>query len=115
MSTTVRDNPAESRYEILDGEQVVGFATYRLTGGRIAFLHTEVDPAHAGRGLAGQLVTWALDDVRRRGLTVLPFCPYVRSFIARHAERYLDLVAPADRARFELPADVPEGERPAGA
>jgi predicted GNAT family acetyltransferase len=109
MTTTVRDNPTEHRYEIHDGEQLAGFTDYKLTGDRIAFIHTEVGEAFSGRGLARQLVTEELDDARRRGLAVLPFCPYVRTVIARSPDRFLDLVPVKDRARFELP------ERPGGA
>jgi uncharacterized protein len=107
---TVRDNPAEHRYEIYDGEQLAGFSYYKraTTKTKIAFLHTEVDPAFTGRGLARELVAEELDDARRRGLAVLPFCPYVRKVIAANPEQYLDLVLPQDRQRFNLPdgADV---------
>lgn len=104
MSTAVRDNPAESRYEIHDDGRLAGFSAYRLTGHRIAFTHTETLPEFRSRGLAGQLVAGELDDARRRGLAVLPFCPYVRKVIARHADAYLDLVPERDRARFGLPS-----------
>ena len=102
MTATVRDNPAERRYEIYDGEQLAGFSVYKLTGDRIAFTHTEVDPAFGGRGLAKQLVVAELDDARRRGLAVLPFCPYVRKVIAEQADTYLDLVPGEERDRFGL-------------
>jgi hypothetical protein len=39
------------------------------------------------------------------GESVLPFCPFVRSYIAGHDE-YLDLVPSEMRARFQLTADV---------
>jgi uncharacterized protein len=102
VTATVRDNPAESRYEIYDREQLAGFSTYTLTGNTITFTHTEVDPAYGGRGLAKQLVVAELDDARRRGLAVVPLCPYVRKVIAQHADTYLDLVPPEDRDRFGL-------------
>jgi len=102
MTVTVRDNPTENRYEIYDDNQLAGFSAYKLTGTTIAFTHTEVDPAFARRGLAKQLVTEELDDARRRGLAVLPFCPYVRKVIARNAATYLDLVPTKDRERFGL-------------
>lgn len=101
MSVTVRDNPEKSRYEVYDGEQLAGFTEYHRYRDEIAFIHTETDSAFAGRGLAGQLVQNALDDVRKRGLVALPFCPYVRSLIARHPE-YLDLVPEEQRERFGL-------------
>ena len=105
MSTTVQDNPSENRYEIFDEDTVAGFTAYKLQPGQIAFTHTETEPAFAGQGLAKRLVAEALDDVRRRGLAVLPFCPYVRGFIARNPD-YLDLVREEDRPRFELTPDV---------
>ncbi len=108
MTVTVRDNPTEHRYEVYDGEALAGFSEYKLTGQRIAFTHTETDPAFNGRGLARQLVEHALADARARELAVLPFCPYVRKVIAGDPEKYLDLVPDKDRDRFGLPhhADV---------
>jgi hypothetical protein len=93
---TVRDNPTELRYELLDGETLVGLIRYRLEPNAIALIHTEVEPAHEGRGLAGVLVQGALDDVRARGLRLIPICPYVQSWLERHPE-YADLVT-RDRA-----------------
>ncbi|MFJ2952787.1 GNAT family N-acetyltransferase [Streptomyces sp. NPDC087226] len=103
MTASTSDNPAENRYEIHDDDRLAGFSEYRINGRRIAFTHTETLPDFAGRGLARQLVAEALEDVRRRGLDVLPFCPYVRKVIARHPEVYLSLVPEEDRDRFRLP------------
>jgi len=72
----------------------------------IAFTHTEIDQTFAGRGLAKQLVIDELDDVRTRGLAVLPFCPYIRKIIAQNATTYLDLVPEKDRERFGLAEEV---------
>ncbi|MEU0492071.1 GNAT family N-acetyltransferase [Nocardiopsis sp. NPDC006139] len=91
MATEVADAPENKRYEIrVDGE-VAGFAEYILTDGLITFTHTEIDPAHEGRGLGGALVRGALDDVRGRDLDVLPLCPFVKGWIQRHPD-YADLV-----------------------
>jgi predicted GNAT family acetyltransferase len=87
----VVDAAGRSRFEVrLDGE-VVGFAAYRLVPGGIRFTHTEISDAVAGRGLGGVLVRAALDSARERGLAVHPDCPFVRGWIAKHAE-YADLV-----------------------
>jgi predicted GNAT family acetyltransferase len=94
---TITDNPGAGRYELsVDGERV-GLAVYDLDGGRITFVHTEVDPPKGRKGLGGRLVGHALDDARRRGLTVVPQCPFVRSYITKHPE-YLELVDDAERA-----------------
>jgi predicted GNAT family acetyltransferase len=42
-----------------------------------------------------------LDDAREHGQQVLPYCPFVRSYIERHQE-YADLVPAAERERFGL-------------
>ena len=89
------------RYEIrVDGEPA-GFTAYEAQGETLAFTHTEIDPRFEGRGLGSQLIAEALDDVRRRQLAVLPFCPFVRSFIASHAD-HLDLVPEGRRDAFGL-------------
>jgi predicted GNAT family acetyltransferase len=87
----VKDNPELHRYEIrLDGE-VAGFATYRLRDGVVVFRHTEIDPAYEGHGLGSRLARAALDDARTSGRSVVPMCPFIKSYIDRHPE-YLDLV-----------------------
>jgi predicted GNAT family acetyltransferase len=101
----VVDVPDRSRFEVrVDGE-VAGFTEYRRRPGLIAFIHTLTDPRFEGQGLASQLVRTALSEARSDGLSVLPFCPFVRAYIAGHTE-YLDLVPEDMRAKFDLPADV---------
>lgn len=100
-SPVVSDNPYDRRFEVwVDGE-LAGFTTYVLRSGVISFLHTELDPRFQGRGLGQELVRTALQSARKRGLHVLPFCPYVLSFIEKNQE-FLDLVPEQDRARFGL-------------
>jgi uncharacterized protein len=89
----VLDNPDASRFELrLDGE-LVGSAFYRPEPGRIVFTHTEIGPSHKGEGLGGRLARGALEDVRRRGLAVVPVCPFIAGYIRSHSE-YRDLVVP---------------------
>src|SRR3954468_18912159 len=89
---TVEDNPTARRYDVFLNGDLAGFAAYRLNGQQIVFTHTGVDDAFEGHGLGSRLVAYALDDVRRRGLTVVPRCPFVAKFIEEH-EQYADLVA----------------------
>ena len=92
MATEFVHDAQAGRYEVLiDGERV-GFADAREEGDKVVFPHTEIDERFEGRGLARQLVTFALDDVRARGKQVEPHCTYVKRFIDRNAE-YQDLLA----------------------
>ncbi len=90
----VTDNTAASRYELHVGGELAGFVTYHIRhdSGVINLLHTEIDPRFQGAGLAGQLARATLDAARARHLSVLPTCPYIRSWIAKHPD-YADLVA----------------------
>jgi predicted GNAT family acetyltransferase len=91
-ATVVRDAPERSRYELVVGERVLGFADYILDGGVITVPHVEVEPAARGGSLGSVLVRQMLDDVRSRGLSIRPLCPFVRVYIRGH-EEYADLVA----------------------
>jgi predicted GNAT family acetyltransferase len=90
---TVRHLADQSRYEYVttDG-QVVGVADYDEAGERVVMHHTHTAPAFRGQGIAAVLVAGALDDLRSRGLRVVPTCWYVAQFIDEHPE-YGDLVA----------------------
>lgn len=85
-------NSGAGRYEIYLGDTRVGYASYRREQGRIVFTHTVVDPAYEGRGFGGRLVAFALDDVRRQGLLIVPLCPFVAAYVKRHP-KYADLAA----------------------
>ena len=87
----VRDNPTQLRYELLLDGDVAGFILYRRRPEAVALVHTDMSPRLEGRGLGAKLVAGALDDLRARGLHVVPICPFVRAFIDRHPG-YADLV-----------------------
>ena len=101
MELQVTDNPAESRFEIRADGELAGLALYHLRGNQIAFTHTETDDRVRGHGLGGHLVQAALDAARERHLAVLPYCPFVNSWIAAHRE-YADLVPVGRREQFGL-------------
>jgi uncharacterized protein len=93
---TVVDVPQAHRYELLLDGRRIGLLAYRQRHDRVAFTHTEVTPACEGRGFGSRLAAAALDDARRRGLVVVPLCPFIAAYIDRHPE-YRDLVAPEHR------------------
>ena len=87
----IRDNRQRSRYELLVDGEVVAFVQYSTRGGRILLVHTEVDDSRSRRGLATELIRGTLDDIRVRGIAMVPVCSFVEAFVARHPE-YDDLV-----------------------
>jgi uncharacterized protein len=90
----VADNPSARRYEMHVGSKLAGHLRYALLPGRIVLIHTEIDPAFEGLGLGTVLAEQVLGDVRARGLTVDPQCPFIAEFIQRNP-RYADLVTSA--------------------
>lgn len=88
----VIDNPSAGRFEAWSGDQLAGFAEYRLEPGRVVFVHTEVADAFEGMGIGGRLAAGALDQVRASDRSAVPLCPFIKSYIERH-EQYADLVA----------------------
>lgn len=87
----IRNNEDRRRYEISVDSELAGFAQYSVRPSRIIITHTEVFDQFEGQGLAGKLIKFALDDIRARGLDVVPLCPYAAAYIEKHPE-YEDLV-----------------------
>ena len=92
MEPTVKDAPEANRYEIRDGEQLLGHADYERRGDTVVFVHTEVDPDSGRKGVGSTLVQGALDDVKAKGGSVVAECSFVRGWIGKH-EEYADLLA----------------------
>ena len=88
----VRNNPEALRYEILQDGTLLGAILYRTLDGTVTLVHTEVAPSAEGHGIGRQLVAGALEDIRRRGLRLVPRCPFVAAYLRRHPEEG-DLVA----------------------
>ena len=96
VTVEVADNPERSRFELRDGDRLVGLASYVLVPGdvsrdedaadRVVFFHTETIPSRQGNGLAEELVKVALDDQRPTGRTVVPACWFVADFIEANPE-----------------------------
>jgi predicted GNAT family acetyltransferase len=65
----------------------LAYITYREIGERtLEFDHTFVPKALRGGGIASQLTGFALEFARANGYRVVPSCPFVAAYIARHPE-----------------------------
>jgi NAD+ kinase len=95
---TVVDSFEQSRYEIVLGGEVAGVLHYRRHGAGVDLMHTEIDQAFEGRGLASRLAAAALEDARSRSTPVAVTCPFVSSYVERHPE-YADVIAPTSPQR----------------
>jgi predicted GNAT family acetyltransferase len=94
---TISNNPDRERFEVLDAGKVIGKAWYKAYDGdgpaeRI-FYHTVVTDEYAGQGLAGRLAKVALDETVAAGLRIVPVCPFIKGYIAKHPEYQASAVA----------------------
>jgi uncharacterized protein len=81
----VTDHQGDSRLEIhADGE--LAELVYRTRAGRLILVHTEVPDALGGRGLGGELVRAAISKATAEGMTLVPLCPFARSWLERHKD-----------------------------
>ena len=88
MDAKVVDVPERGRFEVRVDDRVVGLASYHVDGTTMTLPHTEVDPSVGGRGIGTALVAGVLDAARERGLTVLPYCSFIRHYIQQHPEQW---------------------------
>lgn len=78
-------NDERKRFEInIDGHYA--FINFGEFGNQIALVHTETDPELAGKGAAIAVVEKTLQFLKEQNKILLPFCPYVLSYIKRHPE-----------------------------
>jgi uncharacterized protein len=83
---TIRHEPAARRF-IADVEGGQAVLNYREPAPRVLDLHhTYVPPSQRGGGIASQLTAHALRYARDGGYKVVPSCPFVAAYVARHAE-----------------------------
>jgi predicted GNAT family acetyltransferase len=91
MKTSVHDNRVAQRFEMDLGGKTA-FVSYRRKDQILTLLHIEVPAEFQGRGLGTQLAHDVLELVRAEGARVVALCPFIRIYIARHAE-FRDLLA----------------------
>ena len=84
MSPVV-DHRDEERFVLEQGGHTAELV-YHLNGTRFVLIHTEVPDELGGHGIGGQLVRAALDRARAEGLTVVPKCPFARSWLEQHPD-----------------------------
>ena len=86
LSIEIRDDPDNHRYVVEIDGAIAGSAVYHLRAHRHVFVHTEVDPQHEGQGVGSALARYALDDVKAKGGTIVPICPFIAGWVDRHPE-----------------------------
>lgn len=95
IDASIHDNPEARRYELPVGEDLA-VVTYNLTGQNLMITETLVPEALEGQGIASRLAKHVIEDARRRGLLILPVCPFFSAYLQKHPE-HAEVVHPTYR------------------
>lgn len=87
--TEIRDARSRGTLEAHVEGEVIGHIDYFVLSAPEAALvpvHTVVESAHEGQGIAGAMVREFYAMAAREGLPVVPLCPYVTRWAERHPD-----------------------------
>ena len=85
------DNKIFSQYEMrINGH--LAKIEYSNKSGKIFLIHTEIPEELAGKGVARYLAKEVFKIIEEEGMTIVPMCKYIKSYIRKHPE-YHSLVA----------------------
>ncbi|MFE1251000.1 GNAT family N-acetyltransferase [Streptomyces sp. NPDC058735] len=85
----IRDDRAAGRLEAVADGEVVGRIEYFVLDSperALVPVHTIVEPAHEGQGIAGSLAREFYGVAAREDRAVAPLCPYVAQWAERHPD-----------------------------
>lgn len=68
-------------------EEQVGLMTYSMAGhDKMIIDHTEASPDHSGKGIGKNLVLAAVDVARKKGIKIIPLCPFAKKTFEKMLE-----------------------------
>ncbi|MEZ7515272.1 GNAT family N-acetyltransferase [Flavobacterium frigidarium] len=74
----LENNEKEGVFYIEENDDVLGKMIFRHTAAnQITIDHTEVTDDETGKGLGEEMVTEAVNFARKKGITIVPSCPFV--------------------------------------
>ncbi|MDV9190535.1 GNAT family N-acetyltransferase [Streptomyces sp. SR27] len=85
----IRDDRPNGRLEAFDGDTFVGVVVYFVLDAEphaLVAVHTIVEEAHEGKGIAGALVREFYAIAAAEGVPVVPLCPYAAVWAERHPD-----------------------------
>ncbi len=84
---TREDGPTGGRYVARIPGMPEAEMTFSKAGARIQIIdHTGVPEELAGLGVGKALVAFMVEDVRARGLKIVPLCPFTAATLRKHPE-----------------------------
>jgi len=92
MEHEITHRPEEKRFTVRELAHEAYLECYALPGDVLDYAHTYTPNEIRGRGIATAIIRRALEYARANGKTVIPGCPFVRTYVDRHHE-FRDVLA----------------------
>jgi predicted GNAT family acetyltransferase len=88
VTKTFANEPDARRYVLREGDELLATLDYTSNGHAVSLTRAYTSPSHRGKGLAGEIVEYAVDDLERSSdLRIVPMCWYVGEWFDKHPER----------------------------
>lgn len=78
------DNTAERQYEFHINGEIPKIEYLKTDNNEIYLTHTEVPVLLEGQGIGSALVEECLKDIDKKGLRLVPLCPFVAGYIQKN-------------------------------
>lgn len=86
MEHKVRHDQEQNRFVVTELGHEAYLDYYELPNGALDYAHTYTPNEIRGRGIATAIIRHALEYAREEGKRIVPGCPFVETYIDRHAE-----------------------------
>ncbi len=84
MEVKHRGDKNNGIFYIEENGKQIGKMSYVFAGDtKFIIDHTEIHPAHEGKGLGRKLVQAGVDLAREKGYKILPLCPYAKKMFSK--------------------------------
>lgn len=84
MEISHKNSPEQGSFLAEEDGKRIGFLSYEWASDTVfAIMHTVVEPAFQGRGVARELLDAAVAFARENGYKIRPVCPYAEKVLNR--------------------------------
>ena len=81
----IMNNENAQQYEYHIGNDMAKIE-YIIEQGKLTLTHTKVPKQLEGKGIASALAKYALEDIEKKELKLIPKCSFIASYTKRHPE-----------------------------
>ena len=103
----IENNQKLHRYQLYEHGDLAGFVQYSMRGDELWLHYTQLKRRYKSEDIVDALFLHILEDVMRRRLALMPFCPAMRTFMVERGPGYAGLVPELWQDRFLVRPTVP--------